>query len=240
MGCALEKKKLGDPGAISGTNWMALAPANYCDPLALKRHAGVPPGGVERRPGKFLHSGDVRIFWNMQRADSGNQHPSADGRAVTRGNTPKPRGFIPDGILHARVQPNVRIQAELLCAGFQIALNFVAAGIHAGPVGIAVKRKRVQVRRDRKRNRKLIDVPRPADLISLFDYQERCCPGLQESDGHAQPGKACAGNQNVEHLSGQAAGRIGLGRGLFQDRQNQPLACHGPTGGASRICLMLL
>ena len=77
----------------------------------------------------------------MQRAYGGDQHSRPDCCAISGSYAPVRGRFIPYRFFHAGVHANILIHAKALRAGFQVALNFVAPGVHAAPIGIAVERK---------------------------------------------------------------------------------------------------
>ncbi len=149
----------------------------------------------------------------MQRAHSGDKHARAYDRAISRCNAPQAGAFIPHSFPHARIHAYIGIQTKPLRARFQVVLNLVATGIHAGPVRIAIERKRIKVRRDvAGASGILVYVPGAADVISLLNHQE--IPGalLQKFDCHPQAGKAGAHNQHIQHARGKAVGERSFGR----------------------------
>ena len=91
----------------------------------------------------------------------------------------------------------------MLDAAPQVFVDFLLAGIHAGPFGGGSERKRIKMGWDVAGAAGVAIVPPgAADIVVLFDDEKGFHTGFEKLDAHANAGEASTHNEDVNPCKG--------------------------------------
>ena len=186
--------------AISGTNWIALAPV----PTTASRRAGqvevvVPLGGVEHGPLEVADPGQRRDRGPGELAAGGDQQIELGTLARVGDHGPASALGVEAGLGHLGAEPQVGCDAEVARALFEVGEDLPLRCVTARPVVPGRERERVQVRGHVAGGARVgVRAPDPADGVAPLEYGQLLEPGLAQPDRRADAAEAGADDPGGE------------------------------------------
>jgi len=106
------------------------------------------------------------------------------------------RGFVVAGLRHFGAEAQVRTNAVLVGAAFQVGLDFRLRGEHPRPLRVLLEGERVEMRLNVAGATRIgVVAPSAADAVGAFQHQKVAVAFLLQAYRHTQPGEAGADDQ---------------------------------------------